>query len=60
MQVRVSLAQSTGLKTEMSMTSRFEWQSAISQSAHTDETHSHVDRHFYPRVQDHFLSVNSR
>ena len=39
---------------------RFEWQTAIRQSARTIETHQSFDRQFYPKAQNLFLSMNSR
>ena len=39
---------------------RFEWQTAISQSACADETHHSLHRQFYPTVHNNFLSVNTR
>lgn len=37
---------------------RFEWQTAIIQSAHADKLHYSFDGQFYLIVQDHFLLVN--
>ena len=38
----------------------FDSQTAISQSARAGETHHSFDRRFYPTVNNHFISTNSR
>lgn len=41
---------------QWNMSPRFEWQSVISQSACTDETHNSFDQEFHLTVHNHFLS----
>ena len=40
---------------QLNMSPRFEWQSVISQSACTDETHNSFDQEFHLTVHNHFL-----
>ena len=54
---KVSIVVQVGLT--FNVATRFERQTAISQSARADEPHLSFDRQFYQTVQNRFLSVNS-
>ena len=45
---------------QIDVSPRFEWQTAISQSARVDETRHSFNRQFYCTAQNHLLSVNCR